>query len=264
MGGGGSPEYGLTWKPWDMLSGPPICAARASGHPTSDSGCSGWPTPNVPNGGRGLPLNVEWKDGTAYSNGRKVQVELEHVAKLTGWPTTKSSDSDNGLRSAEGAIAEWKRKGSGADLPTIAALTGWPTPMAGSPATETHNAAGNTDYSRRVEELARMSAWATPCGRDYRYPNRESFADRGGESRGEQLNNQVVHGGATSASSSAGTERPAGSVLNPAMSRWLMGFPAGRSTPGWDTCSPGWASWATIQRILSDYSARPDGTGSAG
>ena len=36
----------------------------------------------------------------------------------------------------------------------VAQLATCPTPMAGSPATETYNAAGNSDYSRRIVELA--------------------------------------------------------------------------------------------------------------
>lgn len=42
--GCGSPEYDLTWKHWDMPSGPPILARRASGHRTSGSGSTGWPS----------------------------------------------------------------------------------------------------------------------------------------------------------------------------------------------------------------------------
>jgi hypothetical protein len=40
----GSPEYVLTWKRWDMASGVPICALRASARRTSGKGCGGWPT----------------------------------------------------------------------------------------------------------------------------------------------------------------------------------------------------------------------------
>lgn len=40
----GSPEYALTWKSWDIPSGPQICALRASALRTSDNACSGWPT----------------------------------------------------------------------------------------------------------------------------------------------------------------------------------------------------------------------------
>ena len=40
----GSPEYVLTWKQWDMLSGAPICALRAAGRRMSGSAFGGWPT----------------------------------------------------------------------------------------------------------------------------------------------------------------------------------------------------------------------------
>lgn len=54
----GSPEYALTWKHWDMQSGPPICALRALVRRTSDSGSigalSGWPTPTAQDGARGV------------------------------------------------------------------------------------------------------------------------------------------------------------------------------------------------------------------
>ena len=40
----GSEEYALTWKHWNIGSGPLICALRASVRRTSDSGFSGWPT----------------------------------------------------------------------------------------------------------------------------------------------------------------------------------------------------------------------------
>jgi len=41
----GSPEYALTWKHWDMASGPSILALRASARRTSGNGCGGWATP---------------------------------------------------------------------------------------------------------------------------------------------------------------------------------------------------------------------------
>ena len=43
----GSPEYVLTWKEWDMISGPPICALRARARRISDKGFTGWGTPNT-------------------------------------------------------------------------------------------------------------------------------------------------------------------------------------------------------------------------
>jgi len=44
--GAGSPLFALIWKQWDMQSGPPICALRASALCTSGSASTGLPTPS--------------------------------------------------------------------------------------------------------------------------------------------------------------------------------------------------------------------------
>lgn len=63
-----------------------------------------------------------------------------------------------------------------------------------------------TDFARK---------WPSPAARDYRYPNKKSYAERGGGTKGEQLPNAV------------------GGPLNPTWVAWLMGFPT-----GWDACEP--------------------------
>jgi len=54
----GSQEYVLTWKRWDMLSGPQICALRASVRRTLDKEFfgeqRGWPTPTATDAARGV------------------------------------------------------------------------------------------------------------------------------------------------------------------------------------------------------------------
>jgi hypothetical protein len=45
---------------------------------------------------------------------------------------------------------------------------------------------------RQVDLNWMVSHWATPCSRDYRYPNLISFSERGGGKKGEQLVNQVA------------------------------------------------------------------------
>jgi len=89
----GSLEYALTWKHWDMPSGPPICALRARARRISDNAYTGWPTPTTPSGGRTAP------PGTTLTgkmpNGKKRQVTLENVVRATvsGWATPAAQEA---------------------------------------------------------------------------------------------------------------------------------------------------------------------------
>jgi hypothetical protein len=53
----GSLEYELTWKEWDMPSGLPICALRASARQWSANDCIGWPRPQASDSKRGVREN---------------------------------------------------------------------------------------------------------------------------------------------------------------------------------------------------------------
>src|SRR5690606_10645841 len=79
----GSPEYGLTWKRWDMSSGPPICLLRASVRRTSAKGFGGWPTPLVDDA-----KNVTRTSGSYNS--------LVRTATMAGWRTPSASDGEGG------------------------------------------------------------------------------------------------------------------------------------------------------------------------
>jgi len=50
LGMSGSQEFDLTWKHWDMPSGPPICALRASARRISGNDFGFWPTPTASDG----------------------------------------------------------------------------------------------------------------------------------------------------------------------------------------------------------------------
>jgi len=78
---------------------------------------------------------------------------------FSGWPTTRAADGEKNVRTLEGSLREIERKGSPQDLAMGAAL----------------------------------ASWATPAARDYRHANAVPWSERGGGSKGEQLNNQVVH-----------------------------------------------------------------------
>jgi len=77
----------------------------------------------------------------------------------------------------------------------------------------------------------------------------------GGALPADAATTSQVHGLITESSNAATARR---GVLDAAFSRWLMGFPQSGMTQGWDTCSPGWESWVTVQRILAESFEKPD------
>ena len=121
----GSPEYVLTWKHWDMESGPPICALRASQRRISDNGCGGWPTPRTVTGGAESTERKQELGRTTSGGG-----DLQSVAIMAGWGTPSSRDwKDSGP--AYEANPEMVEVGS--RLPrqamlTRGAITGYPAP----------------------------------------------------------------------------------------------------------------------------------------
>lgn len=200
----------------------------------------------------------------------------------TGWPTAQRHDDR--LRGNTMADHHYFPH----DLPNAAELASWPSPMAGTPAQNGNNEAGNNDSSRRTVALA--SSWVSPQkgdgdrgGQAKRYlekkhavrlndqslltaaawssprSNKRGFPDAHGSheapcatassrdwkdtpgmsttgtnrdgtirSRMDQLPRQAS--GVIPTGSSASTEKPG--QLNPAHSRWLMGYPA-----AWDACA---------------------------
>jgi len=121
LAGSGSPEYALTWKHWDMQSGPPICALRASARRTSGSVStgerSGWTT----------PASRDWKGGGKMPPSKQnlSGLYLDQMILLAGWPTPQTADSwtPSNRASEEREWAHSNLRGGGAAFPA-----GWPTP----------------------------------------------------------------------------------------------------------------------------------------
>lgn len=113
----GSPEYELTWKRWDMPSGPPICALRAKARRISDNVCSGYPTPTVTDSIRHPSPDAQPKN-----------VTLNHAANLTGWPTASCRDQKGGYTG--GRIRNGKISTDTLDVTAQLCPVGWNTPRA--------------------------------------------------------------------------------------------------------------------------------------
>lgn len=155
---------------------------------------------------------MTWK-GWATPSGRfrsRLRASALRISETgsTGWPTPTSALATKGVRTFDGGLIEAMRN-HGPDLAAAACLTGWPTPTACSP----QNLRGNgTDPERRLEQGGQVSIQDAVRYLQHSQPARFTAS------------------GLMLTGSSAGMA--SGGQLNPAHSRWLMGYP-----PEWDACT---------------------------
>lgn len=102
----GSTLYTLTWKPWVTPSGPSRFRLRASVRRTSETDCTGWPTPQTSDstgGGQAARAMGETRHGS----------NLNDFAMLAGWasPTTGDSKARDYQRSGATGAINWALPG---------------------------------------------------------------------------------------------------------------------------------------------------------
>ena len=331
FGTDGSMEYAETWRLKATPAGRQYWEHTASQRRISDSGCTGWPSPDHHTRGGITKMGPR-------PSGHKRQTSLQDAAKLTGWPTPNAMEGGATSRSVDRkdellmgglvqglriervpvggtglgitepgreatpttlypqSLAGWgtprvttnngypspQCTGKGSRLEDQVALTGWPTPDAHPDAPNSSTTMENGRIARRLTvqglgNAAKLTGWNTPRSTDGSKggPNQAGGAlpadaalagwvtasardwkdgrasQETMDRNGRPLNEQVVHG-LTSPSSTAATARPGASVISQLFSLWLMGYPLSETTPAWNTCSPGWESWALMQRLLSE------------
>lgn len=276
----GSPEYVMTWRKRSMLSGAPIFRLAARARRTSDSVFSGWPTPDaqdfgsndsnwerrreqikakgINGNGFGLTLGMAATlaqkceqlstdaDTGPVAEPKQESPVVPDVLVLSGWGTPSARDGKDAGQAFEANPGMVPVEGR---LSRQVMLSGWPTPMAGTPAQNGNNEAGNNDSSRKTVEL--LAGWTTPqanesstgdrpgreaTGRTTEYLGRQVLGITGwatpraedAESSGMRHNRNVAdtlssQAGQDLTSSNVETEKRG--VLSPEHSRWLQGFP---------------------------------------
>lgn len=151
---------------------------------------AGWGTP-VAQPANGTPERFQERKREAIARGVQMGdsvTDVQMQAMLAGWPSPTKGNAD-GSQAAKDATSTGRRPdGSKATvaLNPVAQLAGWPTPMAGTPAQNGNNAAGNNDYSRAV--VGALSGWPTSRAEDA-----ESAGMRHGRGKADTLTAVATH-----------------------------------------------------------------------
>lgn len=192
---GGSTLFKMTWKERVTPLGRRYLEHAVSVPRKSAQDCTSWPRPQV---------HDDKLRGNTEADNHNFPHDLSNAANLASWPRPNAME---GGQTSRGGDRKDEKLMSG-----IARLAAWPRPMAGSPATETYNEAGNTDHKGGYHEGRKRTPEMDKAGRRL------------------DVQAQLAASGPTPNGSTARTENIG--QLNPRHSAWLMGLPL-----TWDVCA---------------------------
>lgn len=196
----GSPSSYPILPPWGTMRNGELLARETPEPLTSGTGSGLWPTPCVPNGGRGVAHALPKGRSLYNGRGKKVQLGLEAAVRMC--PTPLASDGTKGSPNQRG--------GSG-DARLSSAVFTYPTP--------TRSMATIADM-----EQARFSGNG---GRRPRYEDAKTFPTPRAPSRSGGGTGLDGGSGARSMLTEEERKQLCGGMLNPGFVEWLMGWPLG-------------------------------------